>query len=669
MTDVSTKLIAGRYQLLEVLGKGGQATVYRAIDQQTEGAVAVKRLNSQASRDPSAVVRVAREQQALRQLAGTYAVELLDVCHDDNGAVCLVMEFLDGIDLEKELAQLELKGELMPIERIISVMSPIVQTLERAHSVGIMHRDLKPGNVFLLKPESGGGARLLDFGFARLRSSQSITRAGYVMGSPNYIAPEMWRGEVETADTRVDIYALGVILFRLLCGRLPFEQESLLDKLHAVTRAPRPSLHALQPTLPKRVDGWVERALAIAPDDRFPSAQSCWSELLDALGVTANSSRLPPAAEESSDLWRIRQWLEAPVVASTSVMQAALRSATETFRRWMGSLRPLEAAAVGPRTTGSENAAEERAQSSAEVPQHQSQSTPSTTGTSTSPPASAPAGDFASRDVLDDAGQPTMIRVEPLRVPNVSSSKPHGVVQDFHAAPTLLDVSDQAKTLLQVSSHAQSTRRPRRQDTLLAIPRVQPAETEAPAVDQGETTTPSAPGTNANPASALGDADERTSSDDFDDQATYLDVRLQAACDTTSLAISAPRVSPTAGDDSATAPLIDASSHPQPAPEARSTSEADAEAPFERTAAARKERRDQKASGSATRRTSTKTKRSPQTQKKRAKASKADRAEPSPRRSSARGSSKSASTKSSKTTGKRSAEATKRSRKTASSGR
>lgn len=303
------RIIAGRYRLEGVLGSGGQATVHRALDMETGCLVAVKELNGQLAKDSTVVARVAREQQAMVALAGTNAVQFIDLCTGPEGSLCLVMELLEGRDLESFLSEHERKGQQLPISDIVRIMEPVVDTLDRAHAVGIVHRDLKPGNIFLLSEQLGGGTRLLDFGLANLESSEALTAAGLVMGSPSYIAPESWAGVPGRSGARADIYSLGVILFRMLGGRLPFIGKSLVEKMRNATSADRPSLHELRDELPPQVDIWVERALAVDPNERFATPGACLGELLWALKLAPHPSEQlrPQLPKEQAD--EVRSWL------------------------------------------------------------------------------------------------------------------------------------------------------------------------------------------------------------------------------------------------------------------------------------------------------------------------------------------------------------------------
>ncbi len=334
------EVIAQRYELLEVVGHGGQGQVFRAKDSLCGREVAVKVIEGRTAKSPDTIERLAREQQAMIALAGTAAVEFLDMCTAPNGALCLVMELLEGQDLETFLVQQENLGERLSVSQLMDVLEPVISTLDRAHAVGILHRDLKPGNIFMISKERGGGSRLLDFGFARLSDSKRVTATGMVMGSPSYIAPEMWKGQGKTADHRVDIYAMGVIIFRALAGQLPFSNRSMQETLVAVTTAPRPSLHALRPDLPPAVDEWVKRVLAVNVDDRFSSMKQTWGHLMWRLGAAP-----PPAAPAGGtvpppELDKIRLWLLEPPSERHYSAQGVWASAAATLKRLIGGSAP-----------------------------------------------------------------------------------------------------------------------------------------------------------------------------------------------------------------------------------------------------------------------------------------------------------------------------------------
>jgi serine/threonine protein kinase len=271
------QLVGGRYQLLSLIDTGGQGAVYKALDLRDRDEVAVKVLGDAAAQDPNFRERMFREARALTELVGTAAVRILDQQYTADGAICIVMELLQGRDLEEHLRSFEAQGFLFPLHELDHVINPIVDTLELAHSRGIVHRDLKPGNIYLADGPEGLGVRLLDFGLAKFLRLPSVTSAGFIAGSPSYIAPESWKGQ--TPDHRVDVYGLGAIIFRALAGEPPFSAPTLKEMLSLVTRTERPSLRAIRSDLPEGIDAWVNRALCIDREARFQSVRQLWTAL------------------------------------------------------------------------------------------------------------------------------------------------------------------------------------------------------------------------------------------------------------------------------------------------------------------------------------------------------------------------------------------------------
>jgi len=331
-------LVGGRYEVGEVVGRGGYGMVCRGLDRQTGQRVALKMLSPEAGRDADVVERMLREQQALVALSGTCAVTAVDLCRLESGAPCLVMEWLEGCDLEQQLSAWEATGKRGSLELLVAVLGPLTQTLERAHGIGIVHRDVKPANIFLT-PAMAPGVRLLDFGLSRMKSAAPLTEVGMVMGSPSYIAPETWRGNSAAVDGRADLFALAVIVFRWLTGELPFDAPDLIGKMMAVTGAPRPSLKPLRADLPASVDAWMSRALAVEPLDRFQTG----AELFRAFEAALRGERWPRATADTSGVRSAAGAANSGTPSDTSERKSALAfawgAAASLLKRFTGTRR------------------------------------------------------------------------------------------------------------------------------------------------------------------------------------------------------------------------------------------------------------------------------------------------------------------------------------------
>lgn len=281
--DRTGQVIARRYKLLAHIDKGGQGAVYRARDLKDHDDVAIKVLHESVAASSESRERMFREARAMASLVGTAAVRIFDQQWTDDGALCLVMELLHGHDLEDWLQRIERAGARFPVAALEPIFAPVVSTLEVAHHQGIVHRDLKPANIFIVDTEHGGGVKLLDFGFAKFTRLPSFTAAGFVAGSPSYIAPEAWLAQ-KNLDHRIDVYAVGAMIFRALAGKPPFAAPSLGQLLNLATSAERPSLREHRPELPPAIDEWVKMAMAIDPAERFLSVRALWKALQSLLG-------------------------------------------------------------------------------------------------------------------------------------------------------------------------------------------------------------------------------------------------------------------------------------------------------------------------------------------------------------------------------------------------
>jgi serine/threonine-protein kinase len=262
-----------------VVGSGAHGIVYCARDLETRDEVAIKLLNDAHGFESEYCERLEREASAMARLRDTHAVRIHHLGLLEQRFPFLVMEMLYGRDLDDHLTEASERKRDIEIDELVDLLDPIVHTLEVAHRQGIVHRDLKPSNIFLIDEARGGGVRLLDFGLAKILDEGTLTSEGFVAGTPSYIAPESWKGNPRLLDHRIDVYSLGIISYRALAGALPTPGRGVLDIYEWACSGARPSLHAARPDLPEAIDAWVQRALAIDPDQRFDGVRRMWSAL------------------------------------------------------------------------------------------------------------------------------------------------------------------------------------------------------------------------------------------------------------------------------------------------------------------------------------------------------------------------------------------------------
>ena len=270
-------LLADRYRLEEPIAAGGMGEVWRATDTLLERSVAVKLLREALTDDPVVSERFRREALVAAQLSHPNMAGIYDYVKD-NGRRGIVMEFVDGETLADRLAR---ERRLKPGEAV-RITSALLSALQAAHDAGIVHRDVKPGNVMLTQ---AGGVKVTDFGIARAASDHSITETGMVVGTAQYLSPEQVSGRHATPAS--DLYSVGAIMYEMLSGRKPFQGETpLAVAMKRLTEEPPPITEAYR-RVPKRLAEVVARAMAREPEDRHASADAMREALEGALGATA----------------------------------------------------------------------------------------------------------------------------------------------------------------------------------------------------------------------------------------------------------------------------------------------------------------------------------------------------------------------------------------------
>ncbi len=257
------QLFAGRYEILEEIGSGGMGMVYRAFDRELEEQVAIKTLRPELLRDPALVERFKTEIRLARHISDKHVVRTHDL-GEREGVYYLTMEYVEGMTV-REL--LDTRGRL-GVGPALAIATQLCQSLVAAHEQGVIHRDIKPQNLLL---DATGMLKVMDFGIARLAGGSSgLTEVGMLVGTPSYMAPEQLL--TETFDERIDLYAVGVVLFECLTGRLPFEANTAVALIAKLIREEPPAPETLNPEIPPALAALVLRLLAKEPEQRPPSA-------------------------------------------------------------------------------------------------------------------------------------------------------------------------------------------------------------------------------------------------------------------------------------------------------------------------------------------------------------------------------------------------------------
>jgi tRNA A-37 threonylcarbamoyl transferase component Bud32 len=271
--------VNGRYQLEAAIGEGGMATVYAARHRLVDRPCAVKIMNAALAKNEVIRERFRREAKAAQKLAHPNIIEIFDQGELEDGSLFLVMELLDG----ETLADVLFRGKL-PVERALPIAIQIARALARAHDLEVIHRDLKPENVFLAEFDDGSDfVKLLDFGIARSMQDVRLTGAGEVFGTPQYMAPE--RITSIDAGPSADLYALGVMLFEMLAGQLPFDAPDIAQFFIKHLKEPPPSLKSREPAVPFELDRLVTDLMAKEPKDRPVDAHRVHADLLRIAGA------------------------------------------------------------------------------------------------------------------------------------------------------------------------------------------------------------------------------------------------------------------------------------------------------------------------------------------------------------------------------------------------
>jgi len=287
-------MLAGRYEILQLIGRGGMGAVYKARDTELDRTVALKLIRPELAKDPQILKRFKQELILARQVTHKNVIRIFDLGQSD-GIKFITMDFVEGLDLRHLLLE---KGKFPP-EQAARIMLQICRALEAAHSEGVIHRDLKPQNIML---DASGRVYVMDFGIARSAYLPGMTQTGALIGTPEYMSPEQGRGEKLTE--RSDLFSLGIIFYELLTGKSPYYSDTPLATLwKRMTEKATPPV-VVDPTLPQALSDTVVKALEIEPKNRFASAREMAQQLEIWLGPSAGSETIFLPAPRISAYWK-----------------------------------------------------------------------------------------------------------------------------------------------------------------------------------------------------------------------------------------------------------------------------------------------------------------------------------------------------------------------------
>lgn len=333
--------LAGKYRIEERLNAGGMGTVYRGTHVLMDKTVAIKVLRPSLAADEKIVARFSREARAASRISHPHALSVTDFGEAEGGVVFLVMEYLSGSTLKEIIRQ----ENPMPLARVVEIIRQVGSALDAAHEQGVVHRDLKSENIMLLGTNGPDYAKVLDFGIAKIKEpvgtyNPGLTAPDLVIGTPQYMSPEQC-SQSQDIDARSDIYSLGVIVYEMLVGQVPFTGESPTAIMMKHLQEPSPSVLDKRSDVPAAVGRVVTRAMAKRPDDRYLSVREMVEDLTIASGMEPNAS--PPTPSSAANR----------IVVPTQAVATPARRAFDDDEETMVRPRVNTSPGVAPPMTGS----------------------------------------------------------------------------------------------------------------------------------------------------------------------------------------------------------------------------------------------------------------------------------------------------------------------------
>ncbi|RMH01942.1 MAG: hypothetical protein D6706_01005 [Chloroflexi bacterium] len=328
----------GKYKIVEKLGRGGMAEVYKAYQENLDRYVAIKLMHAFLVNEQDFLQRFQREARAIAKLNHPNIVNVYDFDIYGDDTYYLVMEYIQGGTLKEKLEALNEKGDSLPLEEAVRIAREVAEALDYAHRRGMVHRDIKPANIML---DEHGRAILTDFGIVKMMGAQSVayTATGALIGTPAYMSPEQALGQ--PGDERVDIYSLGVLLFQMVTGKLPYAADTPLAVVMKHVNEPTPLPVSFNPNVPYALQEIILKAMAKNPEDRYQTAREM-AEALRKLDLKAEMSKTavsppPPPPPEIIDTSKTTQEDTEPS-AKTATAEAVVTqpAKTRSFTRLAG---------------------------------------------------------------------------------------------------------------------------------------------------------------------------------------------------------------------------------------------------------------------------------------------------------------------------------------------